>query len=97
MLKGAGNRNVEFAIHLRVLRLLPLHHMQQRGFFMSEHRQIRPDTLTISVDEASAVTDLSGASIRKLIVQGQLKGVRIGKRQLVDYQSLKELGTPVAA
>ena len=60
-------------------------------------RQIRPDTLTVSVDEASAVTDLSGASIRKLIVQGQLKGVRIGKRQLVDYASLKELVTPAAA
>jgi excisionase family DNA binding protein len=62
---------------------------------MSE-RQIRPDTLTVSVDEASAVTDLSGASIRKLIVQGQLKGVRIGKRQLVYYASLKELVTPAA-
>ena len=60
-------------------------------------RQIRPDTLTISVEEAAAVTDLSGASIRKLIVQGQLKGVRIGTRHLVDYASLKELVTPAAA
>jgi excisionase family DNA binding protein len=63
---------------------------------MSE-RQIRPDTLTVSVEEASAVTDLSGASIRKLIVQGKLKGIRIGKRQLVDYANLKELVTPAAA
>jgi excisionase family DNA binding protein len=51
----------------------------------------RPELLAVSILEAARLTSLSRSTIYNLINAGKLKATRVMGRNLVDYQTLKEL------
>jgi excisionase family DNA binding protein len=50
-----------------------------------------PSNLCIGVKEAAASLGISHWSIRKMIRQGRLRAVRIGRRVLIEPAELKRL------
>jgi excisionase family DNA binding protein len=53
--------------------------------------QPKLDPLSVTVRQASAVTGLSHVTIYKLIGEGKLHSVKIGRRRLITYASLRGL------
>ena len=49
------------------------------------------NTLTVSIAEAAQITSLHRVTIYRHIKAGLLKSVKVGKRRLVDMQSLRAL------
>lgn len=49
------------------------------------------DTISVTVKHACAITDLSHTTVYKLIRLGKLKSVKIGRRTLISYASLRGL------
>ena len=52
-----------------------------------------PKTLTVSVNAAALATGLSTQSIRRLIGGGELEATKLGRRVLVNFESLSRLVT----
>lgn len=49
------------------------------------------DPLTVTVQEARRLSGLSKTTVFKLISEGQLRTVKVRRRTLVSYPSLKSL------
>lgn len=49
------------------------------------------DTISVTVKRACAITGLSHTTIYKLIGLGKLRSVKIGRRTLISYNSLRGL------
>jgi len=47
--------------------------------------------LTISIEEASQITGLSGQMFRKLIRTGQIRAARVGRRVLIPVGELERM------
>lgn len=46
--------------------------------------------LTVSIDEAVKATSLSIATIHRYLASGKIKSRKVGRRRLIDAQSLRE-------
>jgi len=55
----------------------------------SSAAELRP--ITVTVQQARRLLGLGNTSVWKLIGDGRLRTVRIGKRRLILYESLEEL------
>jgi excisionase family DNA binding protein len=53
--------------------------------------QPKLDPISVTVRQACAVTGLSHVTIYKLIGEGKLHSVKIGRRRLITYASLRGL------
>lgn len=53
------------------------------------------DPLTVTVQEARRLSGLSKTTMFKLISEGQLRTVKVRRRTLVSYPSLKRLLEPI--
>lgn len=49
------------------------------------------DTVSVTVKRACLLTGLSHTTIYKLIALGRLRSVKIGRRTLISYESLRGL------
>jgi excisionase family DNA binding protein len=52
------------------------------------------EPLTITVGTACRLSGLGPTKLWELVRGGQLKSVYVGRRRLIEYQSLKEMLTP---
>jgi excisionase family DNA binding protein len=52
------------------------------------------EPLAVSVKKARALIDVGHTKLWELIKDGHLKTIRIGRKRLVIYESLKKLVTP---
>lgn len=48
-------------------------------------------TLTVSIGKAAEATGLSTQTIRRKVQDGELEATKVGRRVLVDFESLKNL------
>lgn len=53
------------------------------------------DPLTVTVQEARRLSGLSKTTVFKLISEGQLRTVKVRRRTLVSFPSLKSLLEPI--
>jgi excisionase family DNA binding protein len=64
---------------------------------LHERRRIRPtrggfmDPITVTIDEAKRVSGLGHTTVFKLIGEGKLDTVKVGRRTLVKMDSLRQL------
>ncbi len=49
------------------------------------------ERLTVSIAEAAKITSLNRVTIYRRINDGSLKSIKVGRRRLVDLQSLRNL------
>lgn len=49
------------------------------------------EVLSVTVDKAAEATGLSTQTIRRKVQDGELEAKKVGRRVLVDYESLKRL------
>ncbi len=52
------------------------------------------EPITVSIREAQRLSGLSRTTLHRLAVRGRLRTIKVLKRRLVDYASLKALLTP---
>jgi len=52
------------------------------------------ENLTVSVEQASKMTSLAPRTLHRLMAEGELASIKLGKRRLVVMESLRKLLTP---
>jgi excisionase family DNA binding protein len=71
--------------------LLPHEATGHSGLDTMKKDQPKLDPISVTVQQACAVTGLSHVTIYKLIGEGKLHSVKIGRRRLITYASLRGL------
>ena len=63
---------------------------------MHEAKPFQAPNLTVTIREACRATGIGKTTLYKLIDNGQIRRVKIGKRTLVRFDDLQKLVTPEA-
>lgn len=59
------------------------------GIYSMSNKSVTIEPLTVSVNQAAAMSDLSIRAIWKAIEEGKLEAVRVGKRTLIPVPKLR--------